>query len=218
MRSVRLVLTWGDVQLHPLEAAFAAEPDVSIEKIYYVNPVGPDEYAELGLISGDLDKAAALLDAAEVVEEYEISGSDDGIVYLHYAGSTYMDALLAVLFNHAIVLRWPVEFTRWNGQNGIELTFVGTSHAIQQAIDDIPPGIELHLEQSSQFDGDPRSETPLLTPQQRRVLSTAIEMGYYEIPREATQREIAARLEKSEGTVAEQLQRIEARVLKANRS
>lgn len=201
--------------MHPLEAVFATEPDVDIEKIYYVNPVGENEYAELGLIGGDLNRAEELLEASQVVKEFEVSDSKDGIVYLHYAGSEYMDALLAVLFNHAIVLRWPVEFTRVNGQNGIRLTFIGSSRSIQEAIEDVPSGIDLHLEQSTQFRGDPHSDTSLLTPQQWHILSTAIGMGYYETPRETTQKDIATRLDKSEGTIAERLQRIEARILKS---
>ena len=55
--------------------------------------------------------------------------------------------------------------------------------------------------------------TDALTDRQREVIRTAFDMGYYEVPREASTEEVAAELGLDGSTVAEHLQRAERNVL-----
>jgi predicted DNA binding protein len=57
----------------------------------------------------------------------------------------------------------------------------------------------------------------VLTERQQEVLEVALELGYYDVPRQATHNDIAERLDLSVGTVGEHLQKIEARVFKTLR-
>lgn len=54
-----------------------------------------------------------------------------------------------------------------------------------------------------------------MTDTQAALLDLAIEEGYYEVPRETSQRALAERLGVTPGTVADRLQRIERRVMTA---
>ncbi|MFB9806579.1 helix-turn-helix domain-containing protein [Haladaptatus pallidirubidus] len=54
----------------------------------------------------------------------------------------------------------------------------------------------------------------LLTDRQREVMDVALDLGYYDVPRQATHRDIADRMGLSVGTVGEHLQKIESRVFK----
>ncbi|SFC70355.1 HTH DNA binding domain-containing protein [Halobiforma haloterrestris] len=49
--------------------------------------------------------------------------------------------------------------------------------------------------------------------QELEGIRTAVDMGYYEVPREATAEEVAAELELDSSTVTEHLQRAERNVL-----
>jgi predicted DNA binding protein len=44
------------------------------------------------------------------------------------------------------------------------------------------------------------------------VLDVALDLGYYEVPRRATHRDVAEQMDLSVGTVTEHLQKVEARV------
>lgn len=56
---------------------------------------------------------------------------------------------------------------------------------------------------------------PTMSPRRKQVLETAINMGYYDHPRQCKQQDIAMRLERKQGTIAEHLLLAEGNILKA---
>jgi predicted DNA binding protein len=54
----------------------------------------------------------------------------------------------------------------------------------------------------------------LLTDQQRRLLVTAVELGYYDTPRECTLTELAEKVDLAKSTASVTLHRAEERVVK----
>lgn len=65
--------------------------------------------------------------------------------------------------------------------------------------------VDLQMVNSAHFEATGATET--LSPVQREILETAFEAGYFEIPREATVADLAARLDRSEQAVSEGLRR-----------
>ncbi len=57
-------------------------------------------------------------------------------------------------------------------------------------------------------------EKQLLTDTQRDILETAIEMGYYDVPRQCSQTKLAAELGRAKSTVSETLHRAEGKIIK----
>ncbi|WP_396610672.1 helix-turn-helix domain-containing protein [Haloferax sp. S1W] len=211
MRYTTLTLGWDDTELHPLTAAFTGDEGITIESLHYVNSVGDDGYAELSHLRGDLDAARDILETISEVRAFDISA--DGIAYIHYESSPLMDRLLAVIFDHAVVLTWPVSFHRTNGNLAAQLTLLGTEDALSQAIATIPAEIDVSLVRTGQYRASVHDPLSALTDRQREVLDTAVRAGYYEVPREATHRDIAAELSVAPGTVSEHLQRIESNLV-----
>ena len=56
---------------------------------------------------------------------------------------------------------------------------------------------------------------PTMSPRRKQVLETAINMGYYDHPRQCKQQDIAARMGRKQGTIAEHLLLAEGNILKA---
>lgn len=54
-----------------------------------------------------------------------------------------------------------------------------------------------------------------VTDRQRDVVESAIQLGYYDIPRFASQADIAAELDSAPSTIAKHLRKVESRILKA---
>ncbi|PSQ40225.1 hypothetical protein BRD07_07760 [Halobacteriales archaeon QS_9_68_42] len=90
---------------------------------------------------------------------------------------------------------------------------MGREETVRRAIEDIPEGIRVELEQLSDYDPELRELSSLLTDRQQELLDTATDLGYYEVPRQATHQDIADELDLSTTTVGEHLRKIEARML-----
>lgn len=96
---------------------------------------------------------------------------------------------------------------------GATLSIVGSHDAIKGTLAEYrSSGMSPQLQKITTYTGTKR---PLdrLTDRQLEVIQTAYDMGYYEVPREASTEAVAAELELDPSTVAEHLQRAERNVL-----
>ncbi|MCO8242481.1 MULTISPECIES: helix-turn-helix domain-containing protein [unclassified Haladaptatus] len=209
MRYATVVVRWDAGDLHPLDDAVANASDVTIETTYYINPIRDGTYAELSRLRGDPTRIRELLRETPEVLDFDVPPGSDGITYTHYESSPLMDALLGVLFDHEIVLEWPVEFVDTGTDRGVRVTFLGTERALSAALNDVPSDFGIELERMGEYLPSISDPVATLTGRQQEVLAVAVREGYYEIPRETTHREIADELSVAPGTISKQLQRIE---------
>lgn len=99
------------------------------------------------------------------------------------------------------------------GDGDAAMSLVGPQGAIAGTIDEYErAGLSPTLQRLGSYEGPDR---PLddLTDRQREVIETAHELGYYEVPKQATTDEVAAELELDDSTVSEHLQRAERNLL-----
>ncbi|MFC6942634.1 helix-turn-helix domain-containing protein [Salinirubellus sp. GCM10025818] len=211
MRYATVLLRWENTELLPLNSAIAAEPDLRVEAIYYINPVRGERYAELSRFRGDMTRARELFDESPHVNQFEVPGETDGIVYLQYESAPVLDDLMSLFSDHAVVISWPIRFTE-DGL-GVELTLLGTESVLTDVFAAFPDAIEQSLLRTGDYSEGISDPVASLTERQREVLSVAVRNGYYESPRASTHRELAGELDIAPGTVSEQLQRIEARLI-----
>ena len=211
MRYASGVLVWKDEELHPLETAIEGSPAVRIETTHQIDRTG-ERFVELSEFSGDMATLERLLAAEASVHDFAVT-PETGLAYLEYEHSSSMTQLFAVLTAYSLVLVPPVEYTDDYGERGVRLTVVGTESAITRITANLPPEIELYPERVGEYVPERGHLEDLLTDRQRDVFETAVELGYYEVPREATHEEIAAAVERAPATVSEQLQRIGANLL-----
>jgi DNA-binding CsgD family transcriptional regulator len=208
MRNATEVITWEDNAFHPLDDALADEGAVHLEETYYISPLKDGTYAHLSRFRGDMAVARNVLSELDSVLGVEGPTDQDGLAYLHTEPSALLNKLMTTLFEHEVVLKWPV--TLLNGDpRGIRVTLIGTDQSVSQALANSPPGVSVELERIGKFDGNVSPLLVSLTERQQEVLATAVSHGYYDMPRDATQVELADKLDLSPGTVADHLRRIE---------
>lgn len=152
-----------------------------------------------------------LLDREDAVEWYErLDASGDSVTYLCKTGVPDLPPSATPPGTEL-----SVQTVRPNGVGGFTLTLVGTHEAISSELggcgDGHPP---VTLERLAEYEG-PTEGRDRLTPRQREVVETAHELGYYEVPREATAADVADRLDLDRSTVTEHLQRAERRLVSA---
>ena len=211
MRYVSGVLIWNDGTLHPLETAIETSPAVTIETTHQINRIG-EQFVELSEFSGDMARLEQLLGAEDSVLDFEVTRKT-GLAYIEYNQSPSMTQLFAILAAYSLILVPPVEYTDDYGERGVRLTVVGTESAITRITADLPSEIALYPERVGEYSPERGRLEDLLTDRQREVFETAVQLGYYKVPREATHEEIAAAVDRAPATVSEQLQRIEANLL-----
>lgn len=96
---------------------------------------------------------------------------------------------------------------------GFTMSLVGSHDAIREMLTEYEDsGMTLELERVGDFSGSP---DPLesLTERQREILDTAYEMGYYQVPRGVSTKDVAEIVDLDPSTVAEHLQRAERNLL-----
>ncbi|EMA51513.1 helix-turn-helix domain-containing protein [Halococcus thailandensis] len=207
-------LTLTGVVRTPMGRRFDRSPAVEIESIRYLGPVEDGQHVGLSELAGDLDTARELLTASDEVLRYDIAGTDGrGIVYGYYRNVGPIGELLDLLYRNDIVLDWPIDYRETANGPRMRFTVIGTETGIQEAADGLPDGIGLAVERIGRFETS--TESTLLTDEQAALLALAIDEGYYEVPRETTQRELADRVGVTAGTIGDRLQRIERRVMTA---
>lgn len=159
---------------------------------------------------GDLNQARTILDERPDVAAYDVPENGDGLAYIHCELTDPVKSLLSIFQMSEIMLDLPLEFT---SDGAVRATVIGDEESLYQAITQITDIVNINLEQTGEYRPGDRRLYSLLTKRQREVLSCAVDMGYYEVPRDTTLADLAGELGISLATVGEHLQKIEATVL-----
>ena len=213
MRYVRTVITPQDGGIHPVDEALADDPAVTRELLHNVSLLDDGTAITLFQLSGDVDRAREIADAAREVLDYQVSAGDDHVtVYAHFVPTETIVDLLSLFREYELILDMPLEYT---GRRSLRAHIVGEEEVIREVIPQLPDDIGLELERISDYVPEEQRLFAMLTDRQQETLRTALEVGYYRVPRQATHRDIAEDLERSDGTVGEHLRKIEAQVMAA---
>jgi hypothetical protein len=210
MRYATIVITPGEEGLHPVDRALSTDPAVSRETIHKINLLNDGTCVTLYELSGDLDRANELLSSHSDVIAADVSGEEEGLAYIHFESNFTVEALLTIVQMYEFVLDTPIDCT---DRGGIRVRIVGDDVTLQAAIATIPDPLTVTLEANGEYHAAIDDLFTTLTPRQQEILTTAVEEGYYQVPRQTTHGRLAERLDLTPSTVGEHLRRVEARVL-----
>lgn len=211
MRYAKCVIIPDDEGLHPVDKRIEDHPDVSRELIHNVNLLADDTIVVLYQLSGDRDAVESILEESSMMHKYQLSGSHDAIhAYVHVKAHDRLVNLLGMLDEFEFIFDTPLEFTR---RGGLRITLIGDVGSFQQAVPDVPSGIRLKLLKTGTYEPDTDRLFSQLTDRQQEILESAVDMGYYSVPREVTHEQIGDELGCTGGTVGGHLRKIEAKIL-----
>lgn len=149
------------------------------------------------------------LDDIASVEDWDfLSEKDDTYIYLLEVEALEMPDTASVDHDDLVGMCDPTVSDR-----GILLSLVGSQEAIRSMLRNFEEaGIVPDLHRLCEYEGGERT-LDALTDRQLEVLKTAYNMGFYDVPREASIEDIAAEIGLNSGTVSEHLQRAERNIL-----
>jgi hypothetical protein len=211
MRYFEFTIKPDDGAIHPVDKVIMETPDVTREALVHVNALANGTGVILYRLRGDpeelearLDGHSKLLSCSPVAVEGETFH-----FYVHVRQGQPAGRLMAVAQKYALMIVPPLPFV----EGGLRITVVGTHEMLQQALEELPEETHISVEQVGEYSPDDRNVLSLLTDRQIEVFETAVEDGYYDIPRRATHEDIADDLDCAPSTVDEHLRKAESRIL-----
>jgi predicted DNA binding protein len=211
MRYAKCIIIPDDEGLHPVDRRIANHPDIRRELLHNVNLLADESIVTIYQFSGDRDALESILAESPMVHKYQLSGVDDVIhAYMHVEADERLVSLLSMLKKFEFIFDTPMEFTR---RGGLRVTMIGDVNSFQKAIPDVPDGIRLKLLKTGSYEPNTDRLFSQLTDRQQEILQTAVDMGYYDVPRAVTHDDIGDALGCTGGTVGGHLRKIEATLL-----
>ncbi|WP_424018838.1 helix-turn-helix domain-containing protein [Halorientalis pallida] len=212
MRYAQIVLTLLE-PTSPTEAALAAADDITREQLHHLDLLDDGTATTLYEMSGNVDRVREITAADDALIDYQISAGTDRItVYAHFEPSEELTELLEFVRTSELILDMPIEYT---DDGRVRALVIGQADTFQAALANVPGPIDVELARIGEYEPESERLYAQLTERQQETLLAALEVGYYRTPREATQRDVADYLDRSDGTVGEHLRKIEATVLTA---
>lgn len=212
MRYFDFTITPADGAFHPVDGVIADWHGVRREALLHLNALGDGTGVALYRLRGDpagLD--GALADHPDLLA-HDLLDVRDAVfhLYVHVRAGEPGNSLIALAQEYALIVQTPITFT---DRGGLSTTVVGTHEMLREATAAMPDGVEFSVTQIGEYAPENRDVLSTLTDRQREVFRTAVDLGYYEIPRRATHEDIAERLACAPSTVDEHLRKAESRVL-----
>jgi predicted DNA binding protein len=215
MKHIQLETRIDSTFLPELYSAATESSEIRELRVIDWNLAADDRGTLLYAIDGDsvvFDEGAS---KTEGIDNCSFACTDETISYAlvsaRPAAMPFLSTFIAVIARAGLVVRKPLVYRDKRSYARV----VGEPAPLQEAIDDTPTGIKVEIQQIGQYPS--RAENPWmgLSDRQQETIKTALQLGYYKQPREATHAEIAAEMGCAPNTVTIHLQRGEAKIIQS---
>jgi predicted DNA binding protein len=211
MKYLKLSLSPTERAIHPIDRFVAGHGSIDREALLHVDGRADGTTVLLYRITGDGDVFQDALSEHDDIHDHDVVDiAGTGYHAFVQADSTDEgNALLEIAHEHALIVDTPLEFT----ETGLQATVVGTHENLRKALGSIPETVDFAVENAGTYVPGGEDLLSPLTDRQLEVFETAVEEGYYDVPRQATHKDIADDLGCAPSTVDEHLRKAESRVV-----
>lgn len=215
MKFVRITLVQPPETRHPMQGFLEASDEVHHERLlaWTVLP-DAEEWYVLFHVDGDPSAYDRAIDAVPEVLDYDLTTAGEGSFYAYIVHERRQEDVefLTPFAERNLVVVPPVEYTS-DGET--RLTLVGAPADLQGLVDDLPGRILVDVDRIGEYDHRRGAIAGRLTDRQREAVRAAVDLGFYETPREATLADVAAELDCASSTASTLLNRAESAVMGA---
>ncbi|MHB9285559.1 helix-turn-helix domain-containing protein [Halobacteriales archaeon Cl-PHB] len=214
MKHVRVTLTAGgrEGEIHPMYDVMVNADFVDYGTAMHWNFTG-DELGIMHYVQGDVDAYREAAESAPEVIDFELVPVDDAFyAYVQDRTTPELREMFGAITNGSVIAVPPIEY---HEDGTVTFSLLGPGDDIQAAIDAVPDPVRVTVEEVGGMTGTPGVAEALLSDRQREAIEAAIDLGYYEIPREADHEAVADAIGCAPSTAAEHLRKAESKVLRA---
>lgn len=214
MRHVRARITadGDEAAIHPIYDLLANAPFVDRATALQYNYTD-EEVSMLHYVEGDADALEAAITAEPAAIDSAIERIDDGRFYAYLRGRNVgaIDEMFAPLSESGLVVVPPI---RYHEDGTVSLSIFGPEKEFRPVIDRAPAELAISIESVGGLAATASGEARL-SERQREAVRTAEELGYYDVPKTASQADVAAAMDCSVSTAAEHLQKAESTLVRS---
>jgi predicted DNA binding protein len=214
MKHVRITVR-PDLDRAPSFLAYLLDsPDVAEAHAVDWNRGAGDVSTHVYAVDGDGEAFAALARDEPGVES--VSAATTGrlshvLLTLRDDEVPVFGASAAAVDRPGLVVRRPLVYR--DGQ--IHGHIVGDPAVLQAVVDDAPDAVSVSVDRIGEFPSPRVDPTTALSDRQAEAVAAALDLGYYDTPREATHEDVAAAIGCAPNTATEHLQKGEAKLVRA---
>lgn len=214
MKALALRLVPSEDVTHPMHKFITKHSEYGATQLLQWNPKVDDPTIFLFHINGPQEPfLSELADAetAEVTEPSPATNTDGFYLYVQEEADGNDIEIMSAFAEGNIVVVPPLVY---DIDGSIRVTVVGVASAVQRMVDRMPDSIDVSVRHI--WNGANRAvhSGTGITDRQQEVIIAAVETGYYQIPREATVADVAARLGCAPSTAAEHLRKAESTLMR----
>jgi len=208
-----LRLDLPDRMLHPMQEFIRDGDAVRYEEMLAWR-VRPEEDVEFALyyVEAELEPYRAAVSEVETIVDCRITPIDDSSAHVWVCEETRPEtrAWRDAFADRQLIVVPPIRF---DDAAVMAMTVVGSGSDIQDTLETVPPEVDVTVEEVGTYDRRGGTLAGTLTDRQLAAASTALRLGYYEVPRGATLEDVADALGCAESTASVLLRRAERDVL-----
>lgn len=200
-------------EIHPMYGVMTEAPFVERATAVQWNYTG-DALGILHYVVGDTAALEKAMQEIPAVIGYDMEPIDERSCYVYVRDATTdsLQEMFGPLSTGGLIAVPPVEY---EPDGTVVFSLFGPDDEIQDAIDGFSVPVDVAIEEVGSLGSTAATIGATFTDRQREVAETAVHLGYYDIPRSASQEDIAAELDCAPSTIAEHLRKVEARTLRA---
>lgn len=214
MRYLQIRLTSTEVTLHPLVSPLT-DPDIlsDARMLNWFPSYDPPRVTVLLYLKGDLDRFETVLSGTDLVIDYDVTpvGANRGYLYIFAEPHPLEWELFDIGTSPGLLPIFPIQY---HPNGSLTVRILGPAPRLKNAVEAMPTGVETSIEQVGEYDLGRPPIPPSLPPRQQEALEVALELGFYEVPREASRVDVAERLGCAPSTASEHLQKAERRIVR----
>lgn len=214
MKRLRVTTTLDDRLLPPLYSTVADDPGITELRAIDWNLAAADAGTLLYEIDGDsgvFRKGASETDGIDEIDVIECGdGPSYALLSARPAAIPFFSTFMTLTARAGLVVRKPLVYRDYRSSGRV----VGEPEPLQRAIDETPAGVDVRVEQIGNYPSEADTQNRL-TDRQRAAVETALELGYYDQPRQATHEDIANELDCAPNTATMHLQKGEAKIIES---
>lgn len=211
MRYLRVSLEFSPETRHPMHDLLVTHPEMDREELWTWRFVG-ERPALLFRVVGPREPYRERIRDVETVAEFTLTPADDDSAwaFVHAEPTSEEWDWVLAFARESVVVVPPVVYT---DAGSAVFEVLGDPDDLRALLAALPKGVDTTVERVGGF--DPRhGPGAALTERQREVVETAVDLGYYDVPREATLDEVAAELDIAGSTASTHLRKAEAAVVR----
>lgn len=200
--------------LHPMQQFIREENVVEYEELvtWNLRSDAPVEHELFYVEVTDIDRYLAAIERVDSLRWHRVARIGDDSLYVFVCQETREEEVILrrAFARLELVVVPPIVYDR---EAAMEMTLVGSGENLTTLVDSLPGQIEVAIEEIGEYDRPNARVTSDLTDRQFEVLRTALDLGYFEVPREASLAELAAELGCAESTVSVTLRKAQATIV-----